>query len=235
VTDVFEEVEENLRRDRYAQFLRKNAVAIAAAIVAMLAAIGGYQLYQQWREQRAQSFAQRVAEAEDAMARGDFAGAQKSFATIAKGAPAGYRTTALLEQGAALLEQGDKQGALKSFEAAAAASPVPTIRDAARLRAAYVAADEEDFKSLEARVKPLIDANGPFSYQARELLGMQAYAAGDAARARDEFEYLSLALETPQGVRQRAQSALALLGPKPEAAAAAPADAPASVKNPGGG
>ena len=94
----------------------------------------------------------------------------------------------------------------------------------AQLRAAYLAAETENFAALEARLKPLIDARGPFSYLARELIGVEAYEAGQNERARTEFTYLESAFDAPQGVRGRASRYLSVLGPAPETAApAAPA------------
>jgi hypothetical protein len=49
--------------------------------------------------------------------------------------------------------------------------------------------------------------------------------------ARDDFEFLSIALDAPQSVRGRAQSALSVIGPAPKGAA--PADAPKPSIQPG--
>jgi hypothetical protein len=153
--------------------------------------------------------------------------AQKQFEAIAAKAPAGYKTMALLQAGAARATQNDLKGALADLDKAAAAAPTKAYKDLARLKAAYVAADVEDFAKLDARVKPLIDEAGPFSFQARELIAVQALANGDVVRARKEFDFLSVALDAPETIRQRADLSLTALGPKPAApAAAAPASAP---------
>ncbi|MGE3302138.1 MAG: tetratricopeptide repeat protein [Hyphomonadaceae bacterium] len=225
MSDVFEEVEEGLRRDKYADFFRKYAVWLIAGVAAVLAAVGGYQAIGHWRAQQGQGYAEELAAAEDKLAAGDLAGAEKALDDLAKRAPAGYKTAALLHKGGVRQQQGDAKGAIAAFEQAAKIAPSPIFHDLAVLRAAYAAADAEDVNAIEARVKPLIDAAGAFSYQARELVGMQALAAGDIERAREQFDYLNLALETPDGVRQRARTTLSMLGPKPEGASP-PADAP---------
>jgi hypothetical protein len=97
----------------------------------------------------------------------------------------------------------------------------------ARLRAAYLAAETQDFPALRARVQPIIEAGGPISYLARELLGVEAWEAGQFELARQTFQSLSDAFQTPDSVRQRAQLALAVLGPGAAAPRASGPGAPA--------
>lgn len=234
MSDVFEEVEEGLRQDQVSTFLKKYGRYLIAGAVLILASIGGYQAYQSWRSNQAISYADKMAEAQKALAASKFDEAQKQYAEIAANAPAGYKAMAYMQLGAAHTGLNDMKAALADYDRAAAAAPDKTFAELARLKAAYVAADIEDFKQLDARLKPLVDAGGPLGLMARELLGVQAFANGDMVRAREEFTFLSVALDASEGVRQRAQISLAALGPKP--AAAAPASAPpASAPAPANG
>lgn len=226
MSDAFEEVEEGLRQDQVAQFFKKYGRWLIAAVVLVLASIGGHQAYQSWRSNQAISYADKMAEAQKALAAGQFDEAQKQYAAIAASAPAGYKAMAYMQLGAAHTGLNDMKAALADFDKAAATAPDKTIADLARLKAGYVAADLETFQQLEARLKPLVDSGGPLALMARELIGVQAFANGDTARARDEFAFLSVALDASEGVRQRAQITLAALGPKP-AESATPAAAPA--------
>jgi hypothetical protein len=230
VSDVFEEVEEELRRDKYAEFFQKHAVSLIAVVVLVLAAVGGYQAWQAWEKSNAGGYAAQMEDAAALVQQRKVPEAEAKFTEISKSAPAGYKTAALLALGGLRTQSGDLKGALGFYDQAAAASPTKEYRDVARLKAAYIAADVEPAK-LEARLKPLIDEAGVFALQARELRGMQAYGAGDFARAREDFEFLSIALDAPQSLRTRAQSALAVIGPAPKGAA--PADASKPSSNPG--
>ncbi len=225
MSDVFEEVEEGLRQDQFAIFLKKYGVLVAAGLIAILLGIGGYQGFAAWQANQSRDFAGKLDQAQTQIAAHKDADAEKALKDVIARAPAGYKTAALLQLGAVKLDQGDEAAALKAYEDAAKASPTQQFRDIANLKAAYVAADVEDFAKLDARVKPLIDKGGPFSFQARELLAMQSYANGDIARAREELQFLTLALDAPEGVRQRAEGLLSALGPDP-AESAEPASAP---------
>lgn len=225
MTDAFEEVEEGLRRDQYTNFFKRYGVWLAGGVAAVLLAIGGYQVYQGWQQRQNGAYATELTAAQALLAEGKTEEAQKQFDAIAAKAPAGYKTIALMQAGAVRASQNDLKGALANFDAATAAAPTKAYKDLSRLKAAYVAADVEDFAALDARVKPLIDEAGPFSFQARELIAVQAMAAGDNTRARKEFDFLSVALDAPETIRQRAQLSLTALGPRPVAPAGAPESA----------
>jgi hypothetical protein len=230
VSDVFEEVEEGLRQDKYTTFFKKYRNWLIAGVVVFLGSIGAFQAFQSWQSSQSVSYADRMNAAEKLLQARDFPGAQKAFTDIAAGAPAGYKTMALMQAAAARAAQADFKGALADYDKAAAGAPDATFRDVARMKAAYIASDLEDFKALEARLKPIVDGGGALAFQARELIGVQAYANGDTARAREEFNYLTVALDAPPSVRQRAQISLAALGPAPAAKETAePASAPAAA------
>ena len=58
---------------------------------------------------------------------------------------------------------------------------------------------------MRARLQPLIESDSRVSFLAKELLAIEAWEAGDLDLARTTIENLSLALNAPEAVRQRAQ------------------------------
>lgn len=235
MTDAFEEVEEKIREERLASLWKKAAPWLIGGFAAILAGVGGYEA---WKHFSAQASAALTVELRDAQAladKGDFKAAEAAFAAVAKKASGGVRQVALMQQAGAQVGQGELQDAISTFDAAAAAfDGAPETRDAARLKAAYLAADSQELKVVEPRIRTLIDGGGPYALLARELLAMEALEAGELEKARIELDVIVLALDAPEGVRQRAQSALALIGPKAVPAAAAPAAsaAPAPAATP---
>lgn len=222
LSDVFEEVEERLREDKWTAFFRKYGWMLAAGALAFVASFGLYEGYQAWQRDRSGKAAETFTAAQEKFAAGDFAGVASDLTAFEKNAPAGYRPLSAMLRAGALQAQGDLRGALAAFDQAANVASDPLIKASAQLRGAYIAAEVEDFARLEARLKPLIDGGGPFSYQARELLGVEAWEANQLEKARAEFSYLSNALDAPEGVRQSAQRYGLMLGP-PASAPAAPA------------
>ncbi len=230
VSDIFEEVEERLREDKLQVWWRKYGMYAIGAAVGLVVFVGLYSAWTAWQESNNRGIGERfVALQQQALT--DPAGAEKALKDFQKNAHGGYKSLAEMERAGVLQAQGDLAGAIAALDNAAKLAPEPVVKQSAQLRAAYIAAETEPFAALEARLKPIIDERGPFSYLARELLAVEAYEANLPERSRQEFTYLETAFEAPEGVRQRAGSFLQVLGPAPVSAAAGePASAPAPVK-----
>lgn len=228
MSDVFEEVEETIRRERLAEGIRKYGPIGAAIFAAIVLGILGFEGYKSWTARQNGETAMEMSAGVDLLEKGRMDDALKAFRDVAAKGATGYKALARMEEAGVLVSKGDTAGAIAAYEAAAGLAKEPIVRDSAILRAAYLAAETEPLAAIEARVKPLLDKTSPYAFLARELVAFEAMKAGDAAKARENFEFLTLALDAPDGVRQRAQSALALLGPAPaKAAAPAAAAAPA--------
>ena len=100
------------------------------------------------------------------------------------------------------------------------------MRESAQIRAAYIAADIQDFPALRTRLEPLIASDTRVQYLAKELLAVEAWEAGETQLARETLDQLTLAFEAPDSLRQRAQIALSVMGPAP--ATETPADGAAA-------
>jgi len=225
VSDVFEEVEEEVRRDRYQRLWRAYGAWIIGFAVVLVLAVAGWRLYL-WnadREGRAQSTA--FIAAQKMFRESDLDGAEKEFARLSDRGPQIYRLMAQMESAALKAEEGELEEALAEYDAVAAAARNDIVRDTARLRAAYIFADTGDFEGLQQRLQPLIDAEGPFSYLARELLAVEAWTEGRFDLARETAAPISLAFDVPESLRARIQLLMAVLGPGAESEAAGGDDA----------
>lgn len=234
MTDLFEEVEENLRRDQLQTIWKKYGVLFIAGAAALVLGVGGFGLYRGWQENRSKAASQEFVDLQ-ALAATDPLAAEPKLGAFAKSAHGGYKALAEMERASVLQAEGDLPGAILAFDNAARLASDKAVKQSAQLRAAYIAAESEPFAALEARVKPLIEGGGAFGYLGRELLAVEAFEAGNPERARTEFDYLATAFDAPQGVRERAQRFMAVLGPAPETipeATPAPA-APAAAKETG--
>lgn len=64
---------------------------------------------------------------------------------------------------------------------------------------------------MERRLKGLIDANSPWRFSARELLGLSAYKHTNMREAELQFSALLSDQVTPPNLRERADMMLALI------------------------
>lgn len=228
-TDSFvQEVDESLRQDRMLGFARRYGVWVIGVFVVAILGVLAWQMWQGHNLDVARQHAERYAAAQTLLQQGNLDQAKTEFERLTHDGPQVYRTMAEMEHAAVLETQGDLEGALAEFDRIAGSASDPVMRQSAQMRAAYIAADTQDFAAMQRRLQPIIDSHTRFSFLARELLAVEAWEAGQNDIAREQLQNLSLAFDAPQAVQQRAQLALSVVGPAPAAQAdgAHPAPAP---------
>ncbi len=232
MVDFIEEVEEQLRSDRYRAILRKAWPWAAALLAAVILAFLGVWGYQTWRDRNIAKASVAYDKAVTELAGGDQIGAYNDFEPIAASGPAGYRTLALMSQGDIRLSAGKNDDAAKLFDRAAKASPDPIFADMSKLRAALALLDTAPYAQLQTRLTPLIGQAKPFDLQAREALATAKLAAGKTAEARADFNALTLTIGVSPTMRTRAEAAISLIDSGEAGAVVAAARAAATMPPP---
>lgn len=229
MTDAFDDVEETMRRERLLGALKQWGPWAIAALGLALAGILGWQQLQAHQVSKRAKFSDQLIAAQTLIQQGDPTKAEAQLNAIQRDAPDGYASLVQLERAGVFVAKQQFKEALVAYDTAAAAAKPKELRSLAQLRAAYVAADLGDKADFKRRVDALIAEGGSFGLLARELAGMQAYADGEFAMAREHFQFIELGgLDAPPGLRQRAGLMQSLLGPEIKASAAEPAAPPAA-------
>ena len=211
MVDIFEEVEGQLRSDRYQTLaLRALPWVIGGLVLGLAIALGVWAWTDHSRKVDAKA-SEAYASAQEALQMGDADRAFTVFGEAAKAGSKGYEALALMRQAGIRLSQNKTDEAVALLDKAADASDSPLIADTARLQAVYAMMDTGSAIEIEGRLKPLIAEARPVRSHAREALAMSRMAAGDSKEARAEFVLLSQGLETPQDVRERAAAAIGLI------------------------
>lgn len=232
MADLFEEVEEQLRSDRYRTLARKAApwvlAALAAALVAALAVWG----WQRYETQTTDKASEQYTDALTAIGLGQRQKATELLGEVAKSPAKAYKTLALMQLAGLKIAGGspdDVKAATDLFDQAAAAAPDDILGDAARLKSAFAVLDTAPYKDVEARLTPLMKDGRPYRVQAREALAFAKLMAGDTKGGRDEFTVIEQSLDASDGARQRARAAKDLIDSGSAAAVPAAARAAANL------
>jgi hypothetical protein len=214
LSDIFHEVDEEVRREKLQQLWERHSNLIIALALLVVLGVGGWRGYEWWENQKA---AEAGAAFEAAISLGEadkHAEAQAAFAKVAKDGTSGYRMLARFRE-ANELSKTDAAAAVKAFDALAADSSIGrTLQDAAAVRAGLIAVDTATLPEMTTRLEPLTAADRPFRHIARELLALAAYKAGDSAAAQKWFDLIATDAETPSGTRQRIDVLMTLAGAK---------------------
>jgi len=212
VVDVFDEVEEQLRSDRYKTLALKALPWIGAATVAVVIGVGAYWGWTSYQAREADKASEAYQAALETMGREGVAKGFPAMQTVAKGGANGYRALALMHMGGIRLDEGKTAEAVAYFDEAAKLSGDPVLGDLARLKSAFALMDTAPFKEIEARLTPLAGEKSPYRVKAKEALAFAKLQAGDAKGAREDFSVLANLLDnSSDDVRQRAQAAMQVI------------------------
>jgi hypothetical protein len=217
VVDIFDEVEEDLRAERAEKLLKKYAWLIITVAVGIVGAAAGWQLWTRYQRQQDAAAANRFVAAQNALEQPGAAKPEQIAALdqLAATGPEGYKTLARLRAASLKADAGDVQGAEALWNAVASDSGADRLlRDFASLAAAARDLDHGDPAQLESRLKPLAESGNPWSSLAREQLAMLDLRQGKVDDARKTLQALSIDINAPSGLRQRASALLVGLGPQ---------------------
>ena len=210
MSDIFREVDEEVRREQLKKLWdRWGNYAIAAAVVVVLA-IAAWRAWSYWEMKKAQEAGTAFEAALASAQAGKHEEAEAAFAKIAADSPSGYRMLARMRE-AAELAQRDRAAAVKAYDAIAADSRMGrTLQDLAAVRAALLLVDQAPASEIQTRLEPLTAAERPFRHSARELIALAAWRSGDVKTAKRWFDMIMSDAETPSGTRSRIEMMMAL-------------------------
>jgi hypothetical protein len=211
VVDVFEEVEEQLRTERYLNLAKKAAPWVAGLIAVVVVVVGGGWGWTAWQDSRADKASIAMSKAAEALQQRDEAGAFAKYGEVAKSGTGAYKALALINQAAMRSEAGAADEAVKLFDQAAKAAPNPMMADFASLRAVYTLLDTAPTADLEKRIATLSGDKRPFRMQAKEALAFLRLRDGKFKEARDQFVALQQNFDATQGMQERAKAAVSMI------------------------
>jgi hypothetical protein len=204
VSDIFREIDEELRRDNLLKLWSRYGYHIIGAAVFVLVVAGGIVAWRdhQLSERRAQSarYAAALTLAQD----GKEADAVKVFATIAHEGE-GYAILAAFEEAALLAKSGDREAAAAAYDRISAKGELdPNFRDLAVLLSVGQRMPEVDPQTTIDRLAPLTASGSAWRPSAIELTALARLKSGDKSGALNLFKSLADDAAAPQSLRARA-------------------------------
>lgn len=215
--DVFlREVDDAVRRGDMESFLKTYGWWLLGGIIAIIAAWGGYILYQNKQAEANGITAESYIKALDAANSGNAAqeaDALKTFETIGKDGSVGYQASAQMMQANILAKQGKDKDAIALYAKVASNTAFPKpFRDMAVIRQTIIEYDNMKPADVIARLAPMAKKGEPFFGTAGELSGLAMLKAGQKKEAGAMFKSLAEDKDTPATIRSRATLLASQLG-----------------------
>jgi hypothetical protein len=211
VSELFDEVDEEVRRDQLKKLWDKYSIYIVAGALLIIAAVGGWRGYQYLEAKKAAEASTAFNRAVELSEQNKHADAEAAFEDLAAKAPSGYRMLARLRAAAEAANRDPKAAAKMYDDIAADRSVGAETQDLARVRAAELLVDSSNYPDMLARLESSTAPSAAFRHTAREMLALSAWRGGDNVAARKWLDLIASDGETPPSLRSRAEALQAML------------------------
>lgn len=205
MADIFDEINEELRKDRASMLWSKYGIYVIAIVASIVLVVAGRQVYVSYQSNQA-------AKAADAFY-GALQAEDSSAALDALELPAGYEMLASFRQASALAASGDAMAASDAYFALSQDSSISQIyRDIALLLSVQTADSSASVDMLLDRLSNMAGLAGPMQALALETRAGLHMRSGDVDAAIESLTIMADLTDISGAMRQRAQQMLVVLG-----------------------
>lgn len=203
------EVNDELRSDQMkAVWTRFGGIIIGIAVLIVLGTVGKVG-YDYWQEASSSQSGDTFLAALNLARENKSDEALAALTELEKDGYGSYPVLAQLRVATLQAQKGETDSAVAAFSEIGRDTRIPAaLRDAARLRAAYLLIDAGTYEQVSSEVEQLAVPQNAMRHSAREALGLSAYKAGDYAKAKSWFQQIVDDAQSPRGIMNRAQMLL---------------------------
>lgn len=212
MSDVFREVDEDLRRERVKEAWNRYGILLLGGAILIVVAVAVFVFLDTRGQQQAEAEGDRYYDALALARAGDASAAQAAFAAIAADGQGGYPLLAALNEATAMADAGNINGAVAAFDAIANdTTNSQAMRDVAEIRAAMLLTDTATLEEIRTRLTPLSESTGPFRPLAFELMALTAIRVGEYDTAIGWLATLAGDANSTEDARNRATRLFGLI------------------------
>jgi hypothetical protein len=212
VSDIFQEVDEDLRHDKWLKLWKQYQNYVIGLAVLIVVATAGFTYWRHYDQQQREAEGLRYALALDSARAGKFGEAADALSALAQSAHSGRAVLARFEVAAFQVRAGDDAAAVAAYDAIAKDSSVdPIYRDLATVLWGLHTLDTVDPQAVIDRLAPVTRADNPWHPSAIEVAAIVHLKTGDRAAARADYQKVADDLSAPRGLRARAAQMVAAL------------------------
>jgi hypothetical protein len=207
VADIFQEVDEDLRRDKALAFWQKYQNHIIGFALIAVAATAGFSGWKYWKQQRIEANGAAYLQALQTLEKDPKAGLAQ-LETLAKDG-GGFAVLARFQTASQTLKDGDKAKAAEQYGAISKDGSIDKpLKDLAAILGGLAWLDAGKPEEAGKLVEGLTGDNEPYRFSALEVQAQAALAGGDKAKAKtlyEQLKQLGTLPNAPQGVGARAE------------------------------
>lgn len=213
VSDIFQEVQEEYRREQMAKLWKTYSVPVIAAVAVIVLAVAAYQAWSYWHGQQLEASSREfesIAElvASDPTKKKE---AADRFAKLATTATSGYAMAAKFQEAGLRADLPDIKAALSLYDQIAQSTSDPLFRDYAQLRGAILVLETDSLETVKKRLEPITKSTGPWRVMALEMLAYASWRGGKKDEALKLYAEVREIPNAPAGSVRRATEMTTLI------------------------
>lgn len=205
MSDIFQEVEEEVRRERFEKLWKEYGDYIVAGACLIVIAAAGIQLWRTYDQRQRLKASDEYAIAEVMQENGQSTQAADAFGRLADSAPGGYKVLARLQHADALIASGERGDALNIYKQIAAGDD-DLLGAVARLHGAWAIVEFAPRAEVLSTLGPLTSAPNAWRSMADEVLAYWDYRSGNTKAAQTEYEAIARTTDVPASLRERCKA-----------------------------
>ena len=207
MSDIFQEIDEDLRQDKVARLWKAYGKYLVSLAIFIILAIAGYRFIEHINEENREQASELYELASEAGRTGDKKAAIELFSDERFNETIGYAIISKLKKATLAKSNNDPEGMAIVLKQIVTNEEIPSyLRNLARLK--LIASDSDNYIS---QLDALIEGDGPWKFLALELKGGMELEVGNLKEARSIFEELTIEADTPNNMRRRASEILKAL------------------------
>ncbi|MDC3079900.1 tetratricopeptide repeat protein [Rhodospirillaceae bacterium] len=207
MSDIFQEIDEDLRQDKVARLWKVYGKYLVALAVFIILVIASFRFIEHKNEKNREQTSELYELASEAGRSGDKKAAIELFSDEMFDENMGYSIISKLKKAALAKSNNDLEGTEIVLKEIITNEDIPLyLRDLARLK---LFASDSDNNSSQLEV--LLEEEGPWKFLALELKGGIQLEGGNLKEARSIFKKLTDDANTPNNLRRRASEILKAL------------------------
>ncbi len=207
MSDIFNEIDEELRQDKAARLWKAYGKYLIALAIFIILAIASYRFIEHTQEKNKEQASELYELASEAGRSGDKNAAIELFSDDRFDETIGYAVISKLKKAALAKSNNDLEGMAIVLKEIITNEEIPLyLRDLARLKL-FASDNDNNISQLDA----LIAGDGAWKFLALELKGGIELEGGNLKKARSIFEELTNGANTPNNLRRRSSEILKAL------------------------
>jgi hypothetical protein len=206
----FEEVDEEVRNEKFKQLLNKYGVYILGVLILALSVAVGYEKIAAWRINKAEQTNARYMQASTPTK--DFEDNLALLEEIVATESGLYKDMAYLKMANILLDNGQNERGIEVLQKIVDDASVSSkIKEITVVKLATYKVDTASFEEMDALLSPVINENGAWAPMAKELLAMSAIQNKDMEKAKAIYQELLLNDAISDDFKARINDVLAVI------------------------